>query len=131
MRKVNREPKNVRTGIKWFWIGLAVMFILMIILIGVAVVIRVLVRPQGIPIYRWGIGMGGLLIGLLWLLIFIWIISWIFRSFRYSHMYYHNNRWDRWNHDDAVKILRERYARGEITKEQFDQMMKDLKETKE
>jgi uncharacterized membrane protein len=28
--------------------------------------------------------------------------------------------------DDAEKLLRERYAKGEITKEQFDQMKKDL-----
>jgi putative membrane protein len=29
-------------------------------------------------------------------------------------------------HDGALLILRERYAKGEITKEQFDQMMRDL-----
>ena len=29
-------------------------------------------------------------------------------------------------HDGALDILRERYARGAITKEQFDQMMRDL-----
>lgn len=28
---------------------------------------------------------------------------------------------------DATEILRQRYARGEVTKEQFDQMMADLK----
>ncbi|MEI8096592.1 MAG: SHOCT domain-containing protein [Candidatus Moraniibacteriota bacterium] len=28
--------------------------------------------------------------------------------------------------DDATKILSTRYAKGEITKEQFDQMKKDL-----
>lgn len=28
--------------------------------------------------------------------------------------------------DDAIKILRERYAKGEINKEQFDEMSKDL-----
>ncbi len=31
-----------------------------------------------------------------------------------------------YHHDGAGEILRERYARGEITKEQFDQMMRDL-----
>ncbi|HYY48490.1 MAG TPA: SHOCT domain-containing protein [Thermoplasmata archaeon] len=31
-------------------------------------------------------------------------------------------------HDDAHEILRARYARGEITKDQFDQMMRDLEQ---
>jgi putative membrane protein len=31
-----------------------------------------------------------------------------------------------YHHGGAEEILRERYARGEITKEQFDQMMRDL-----
>jgi putative membrane protein len=35
-----------------------------------------------------------------------------------------------WQHSNAITILEERYARGEITKEQFDQMKKTLeKET--
>lgn len=28
---------------------------------------------------------------------------------------------------DAEEILRQRYARGEITKEQYDQMLRDLR----
>ncbi|HYT00243.1 MAG TPA: SHOCT domain-containing protein [Thermoplasmata archaeon] len=31
-------------------------------------------------------------------------------------------------HDPAHSILRERYARGELTKEQFDQMTRDLEQ---
>jgi putative membrane protein len=31
-----------------------------------------------------------------------------------------------WQHSSAVAILEERYARGEITKEQFDQVKRDL-----
>ena len=30
--------------------------------------------------------------------------------------------------NEAIRILRERYARGEITKEQFDQMLHDLRQ---
>jgi putative membrane protein len=29
---------------------------------------------------------------------------------------------------DAASIVRERYAKGEITKEQFDQVMRDLRQ---
>lgn len=31
-----------------------------------------------------------------------------------------------YHHDEAYYILRQRYAKGEITKEQYDQMMRDL-----
>jgi len=36
------------------------------------------------------------------------------------------NYWYR--HDDAYYILRQRYARGEITKDQYDRMMQDLEQ---
>ncbi len=33
-----------------------------------------------------------------------------------------------WDRDDSRAILRERYARGELTREQFDEMRRDLDE---
>ena len=35
---------------------------------------------------------------------------------------------EHWRENGSVRIIRERYARGEITKEQFDQMLLDLKQ---
>jgi len=49
------------------------------------------------------------------------------RSYRYSS----RNRWTWWNHYDALEILRERYARGEITKEQYVKMSEDLEKWNE
>jgi putative membrane protein len=39
---------------------------------------------------------------------------------------YNGGRWQRWGAPE--EILRRRYARGEITKDQFDQMMRDLEQ---
>ncbi len=35
-----------------------------------------------------------------------------------------------YNYGDATEILRQRYAKGEISKDQFDQMMRDLQASK-
>jgi len=59
--------------------------------------------------------------------------GWIF--FLLFFLFFWGFRWWGWGwygrpywryHDDAHAILRTRYARGEITKDQFDQMMRDL-----
>jgi hypothetical protein len=52
------------------------------------------------------------------LFIFIWIISWLFRPWHYGY----------WGHEHEMRILRRRYARGEITEAQFKKMMKVLRE---
>ena len=47
---------------------------------------------------------------------------------------YWNSRRKRWRErfraNQPIRILRQRYARGEITKEQFDQMLRDLDRTR-
>jgi len=40
----------------------------------------------------------------------------------YSRGYWHHGGY----YNDAEEILKQRYAKGEITKDQFDQMMRDL-----
>ena len=68
-------------------------------------------------------GIGMIFVGLIWLAILVGIVLlvvWLVRQF--SHSGYHGGH----RADDAMEILRQRYARGEITREQFEQMKKDL-----
>ncbi len=71
--------------------------------------------------------LGGILHLLFWILV-IWLIVALFRRPGRYH-WHHDEYWrgrGRTTSTSALDILKERYAKGEITKEQFDQMRKDL-----
>jgi putative membrane protein len=72
-----------------------------------------------------GIGFMGMILGnVLFVLIIAAIIIFIIRLIRkggHYHNYYHDE-----NKNRALDILQERYAKGEITKGQYDNMKKDL-----
>ena len=75
--------------------------------------------------YPWP-GWGFFPFGFIFFFIFICFIFrfafWGWGGRRYRRGYY------RYGDGDSSEIVRQRYARGEITKEQFDQMMKDLEQ---
>ena len=54
----------------------------------------------------------------------------VMMAFRYMVWTPWGHRMGYWRGEslDAEEILRQRYARGEVTKEQFDQMLRDLRE---
>ena len=54
----------------------------------------------------------------------IFLVFWIARRFFFSGR---REGWYRYEYKSAESILKERYVRGEITKEQFEEMMRDLK----
>jgi putative membrane protein len=66
----------------------------------------------------WGMmGLGFIMMILVWAII-IGLVIWGVRHF--SRRGYHSTS------DSAMDIARERYAKGEINKEQFEQLRKDL-----
>lgn len=113
------------------WIGFG--FFALFILIGVAAVLGVLLRAtiggSGFPGMNWAWGLLGFLF-------FLWLLMWVGRAVAGPWYWWRPGGWSwsgrpgRWswyaNRDEAAEILRVRYARGEITKEQFEAMMRDL-----
>ena len=68
---------------------------------------------------------------------------WIFPIFFFAMVFFGFRWWWGWGcwwgyggrysyyyQDSALELLRERFARGDITKEQYDQMKKDLEESR-
>ena len=68
--------------------------------------------------------MGGF--GFFFMLLFWGLVIWGIIALIQSASKNNNQCCGRSQEDAALKVLRERYAKGEITKEQFDQMKKDL-----
>ena len=75
--------------------------------------------------------MGGIMMLIFWVLIiiiFIWLISWIISQNRYnSHNCCSGYDYDKnKKNNNALEILKERYAKGEIDKKDFEEKRKDL-----
>lgn len=78
----------------------------------------------------WGWGVGGFLFMIVFWIIIAWLIVALIRGLRGDYHYHrHRRRMDRADGetgDSALVILKERYAKGEINKEEFEQKKKDL-----
>jgi putative membrane protein len=69
------------------------------------------------------VGFGMIFVCLFFIVVIAAIIALIVsaaRRSRYGHEYWHKIE------DRSLEILKERYAKGEITKEQFENMKKDI-----
>ena len=67
--------------------------------------------------WHWWMALGGIFFVLFWAAV-IFLLIWAVRRFSRNSATYEPR--------SALDIAKERYARGEITKEQFDQIKKDL-----
>lgn len=77
------------------------------------------------PMYG-GFGFGGIW-DILWFILFVWLIITVIRMiFGHRHRHWRDDQFSENTEDEALKILKSRYARGEITKKEFDAMKKDI-----
>ncbi len=68
--------------------------------------------------HDWGIG---ILAFFLWIVVFVVIVAILVRVFSGDHGMHHKQI------DEPYEIAKKRYAKGEITKDEFEQLKKDLK----
>jgi putative membrane protein len=62
---------------------------------------------------------------IIWWVLVIWLIFAFFRFLFGGHHHWHGQMPEN-DADEALKILKQRYARGEITKKEFDAIKKDI-----
>ena len=118
----NQESNRIRRIVGWGIIGL-------IAVIGISIALSLYFvswRPGGFYYPFFFPFHFGWLGGIFLIFIVFWIARWFFGPWGGGgggyYSYPHQQR------ADAASIVRERYAKGEITKEQFEQMMRDLKQ---
>ena len=122
----DQEWRRIRRFVAWGVFGL-------IILIAASIIASLLFfgpRTSGtfypfFPVFFFPFHFGWLIGGIFIILVFFLIARWFFLPWRNE-----NTSGSYQQHSDgnsACNILKERYAKGEITKEQFEQMMLDLK----
>ena len=75
----------------------------------------------------WGFGLLGGIISLIFWVVIIIAIVWAVRLIVHGGEFHHGPHGSHMSGEDsAMKILKERYAKGEINKEEFETKKKDL-----
>lgn len=107
-----------RNGQRWLLVSLSIF----LTLIGILVAANLLLRPVGFyPWYPFGFGW-------FWIPLALFFLLFAFKWFFWQSAWGYNRGY--WTGDDVHLILKERFARGEITREQLERMTRDLEESK-
>jgi putative membrane protein len=76
-----------------------------------------------------GWGIGGLFVMVLFWIAIVWLIVAVLRRVVWGSSHRHD-RWKQWQDmkgaSSGINILNERYAKGEINKEEYEQKKKDI-----
>lgn len=104
-----QESSRIRRIVGWGIVGL-------IVVIGASIALSAFAFGGRGGFFPFHFGWLG---GIFLLLLIFWIARWFFWPW--------GRGWYRYEHRSAESILRERYAKGDITKEQFPQMMSNLR----
>lgn len=128
-------PDRVGEARRWLFAGLAALFVLIGVAIALSIVVPVL-RGEA-PSWQVGAEPWNWVLGLVGVFVAVWIIVTVVRLLVFAaggsydwraYRHYRRHRFDDWwgSPDSAVALVRERYARGEISREQYDQIVRDL-----
>ena len=103
-------------------------FVAFLAVVGTIAAVSYIFRPiaAGYP-FGWGFFPFGFFFAFFWIFAVFWFVRFLFWPSRWG---YRHRQWGYgWGYSDrAYYILRERYARGELTKDQYDQMVRDLQQ---
>lgn len=111
---------------RWAWIGIGSLILILGSILFFASIVRFGFFSRnyyGMPMMGGG---GGWMFGLLGFIFLGFLAFMAIRFMTWGSMGHRHSY--RWGGIDAEEILRQRYAKGEITKEQLDQMLRDLRE---
>lgn len=117
-----------RGGLHWLgWVVFGLVLVAIIAFFGSMSAIGF--YPQGMlagpPYYGWYFFPFGLVFFVIFVVIIFRLVFWGFGGWGWRRGYWYSSAY---RYGDPREVLRWRYAKGEITKEQFDQMMKDLEQ---
>ena len=86
------------------------------------------------PLVGFSMGIAGIFFSIIMMLFpiaiiitIVYFIIWVLKTQQGKGGYYHAGNGNGAKEDDHMSILKKRYAKGEITKDQFEEMKKTLK----